>query len=322
MADSKISALTSATTPLAGTEVIATVQSGVTKKVAVSDLTAGRAVSALSVAAGNVAVSGNTVEANNTNGNLVLNSNGAGVMLINSASNPHVQKNVIGGGTNIRVSPDNSLEVFGPNAGTGVRLFTRTDAGVLNRLELQGSHVVFITSGGADGATFTSSSGDFSLNYGNLIIGTAGKGIDFSADGQAAGMTSELLDDYEEGTWSPQVAGSTSDGTFTTLATQGLYTKVGRTVHFQCYLGWSDGTGTGDLLIKGLPFTQNATSDSTPTVGFFKNIALTASNVPFAYMYAGVPYVAIWQNVVGGGAPSTVPYDASGEIILTGTYTI
>jgi len=46
MADKKISALTAVTTPLAGTEVLPIVQSGSTKKVAVSDLTAGRAVSA------------------------------------------------------------------------------------------------------------------------------------------------------------------------------------------------------------------------------------------------------------------------------------
>lgn len=46
MADKKISALTGATTPLAGTEVLPIVQSGATVKVAVSDLTAGRAVSA------------------------------------------------------------------------------------------------------------------------------------------------------------------------------------------------------------------------------------------------------------------------------------
>jgi hypothetical protein len=47
MADKKISALTGATTPLAGTEVLPIVQSGATVKVAVSDLTAGRSVSAL-----------------------------------------------------------------------------------------------------------------------------------------------------------------------------------------------------------------------------------------------------------------------------------
>ena len=49
MADLKISALTAATTPLAGTEVLPIVQGGVTTKVAVSDLTAGRAVTATSV---------------------------------------------------------------------------------------------------------------------------------------------------------------------------------------------------------------------------------------------------------------------------------
>jgi hypothetical protein len=58
MADKKISALSSATTPLAGTEVLPIVQSGATVKVAVSDLTAGRAVSAtqITLTTGNVIV--------------------------------------------------------------------------------------------------------------------------------------------------------------------------------------------------------------------------------------------------------------------------
>jgi hypothetical protein len=51
MANSKISALTSATTPLAGTEVLPVVQSGVTTQVSVANLTAGRAVSASSLTA-------------------------------------------------------------------------------------------------------------------------------------------------------------------------------------------------------------------------------------------------------------------------------
>lgn len=59
MADLKISQLTSATTPLAGTEVVPLVQSGSTKKVAVSNLTAGRAVSGASFA-----VTGSSVPAN------------------------------------------------------------------------------------------------------------------------------------------------------------------------------------------------------------------------------------------------------------------
>lgn len=58
MADLKISQLTGATTPLAGTEVVPLVQSGVTKKVAVSDLTAGRAVTGLSFTASNAVAAG------------------------------------------------------------------------------------------------------------------------------------------------------------------------------------------------------------------------------------------------------------------------
>ena len=43
--------------------------------------------------------------------------------------------------------------------------------------------------------------GDLTVSAGNVIIGTSGKGIDFSAT--AGTGTSELLDDYEEGTWTP-----------------------------------------------------------------------------------------------------------------------
>ena len=47
-------------------------------------------------------------------------------------------------------------------------------------------------------------SGDVNLSTGNLVIGTAGKGIDFSITSSGSGtMTSELLADYEEGTWEP-----------------------------------------------------------------------------------------------------------------------
>lgn len=118
MADKKISALTSATTPLAGTEVLPVVQSGSTVKVAVSDLTAGRAVSALSVTAttlqatnlkaadgtaaatidnttgkinvsselsvDNINISGNTISSTNSNGNVVLAPNGTGATQLGS----------------------------------------------------------------------------------------------------------------------------------------------------------------------------------------------------------------------------------------------
>lgn len=51
-------------------------------------------------------------------------------------------------------------------------------------------------------------SGDVNLSTGNLVIGTDGKGIDFSITSHPAGMTSELLSDYEEGTWTGTLTGA------------------------------------------------------------------------------------------------------------------
>jgi hypothetical protein len=90
MADLKISQLPAATTPVAGTEVLPIVQSGTTSKVAISDLTAGRTVSATTfvggldtgVAAAGLTVTGTTVAADGTNTNidLTLTPQGSGVV--------------------------------------------------------------------------------------------------------------------------------------------------------------------------------------------------------------------------------------------------
>jgi hypothetical protein len=78
MADTKISALPASTTPLAGTEVLPIVQSSATKQVSVANLTAGRAVAGLSFQGGNVLMSGNTVQAQDTNGSISVLPNGSG----------------------------------------------------------------------------------------------------------------------------------------------------------------------------------------------------------------------------------------------------
>jgi hypothetical protein len=89
----------------------------------------------------------------------------------------------------------------------------------------------------------------------NIIIGTSGKGIDFSAT--AGTGTSELLDDYEEGTFS-----ITSDsGEVVIAANTGYYTKVGRVVTCTGAVTVSSiGTPVGNVGFDGLPFaTANVT---------------------------------------------------------------
>jgi hypothetical protein len=153
MANTKISALTSATTPLAGTEVLPIVQSGATVQVSVANLTSGRAISATAVIA----------------------------------------------------------------------------------------------------------------STGNFVVGTSGQGVDFSATPGTG--TSELLADYEEGTWTPTVTPQT--GSFTTVtAGTSTYTKIGRIVTVNArFTLTNSGTGAGVMTIAGLPYTIVSAYDQNTFTG-------------------------------------------------------
>ena len=93
---------------------------------------------------------------------------------------------------------------------------------------------------------------------GNLIIGTSGHGIDFSASGGPTGSGNELLDDYEEGTFTPTFTFSPTDVTNESYNIQtGHYVKVGRIVFFRLEVQLSDkgtlSSGAGYCQIAGLP---------------------------------------------------------------------
>jgi len=117
---------------------------------------------------------------------------------------------------------------------------------------------------------------DVTLSTGNLVIGTAGKGIDFSADSSAAGMTSELLDDYEEGTWTPVRNGFTENIGGGSITNTGAYTKIGRTVFVTARIACAGGatlaasSGAGSFL-SGCPF-----STSTNVPGSYVNSSTIA----------------------------------------------
>jgi len=144
MADAKISALTGATTPLAGTEVLPIVQSGSTVKVSVANLTAGRAVAMA-------------------------------------------------------------------------------------------------------GGSFTD----------NIAQSIAAKGVNFTSNTPTATgtMTSQLLNWYEEGTWTPTIRFSGASVGITYASQAGTYTRIGRqvTLNFDVRLS-NKGSSTGVWEIGGFPF--------------------------------------------------------------------
>jgi hypothetical protein len=110
------------------------------------------------------------------------------------------------------------------------------------------------------------------VSAGNLVIGTNGKGIDFSATPGTG--TSELLSDYEEGTWTP--VPTSGAGAITSYTSAGTYTKVGRVVTLVGTITITDGgTATGLMTISGLPFTS-LSGQSQPGIAYDPNITGTS----------------------------------------------
>lgn len=178
MANTKISALTSATTPLAGTEVLPIVQGGATKQVSVANLTAGRAISAAQL----------------------------------------------------------------------------------------------------------------TLTAGNVIPAN-GYGIDFSATSGTG--TSELLSDYEEGTWTPVLTPNTSGTITISSPTDSVnYTKIGRLVTLTGRITISSVSAPlGLLILTGFPFTSGGTASKNSGAGAVYGDSMTAA---FALSFR------IAENATGG----------------------
>ena len=103
-----------------------------------------------------------------------------------------------------------------------------------------------------DGTERVSIAEHLTISDGNLVIGTSGHGIDFSASGNVGGMTSELLDDYEEGSFSPTLANGNNGYRFQ----QGTYTKIGNLVTFTAYIETSATPPSGNLVFGNLPYTS------------------------------------------------------------------
>ena len=256
MANSKISALTSATTPLAGTEVLPIVQSSTTVKASIAN------IQAAPVAAGTA--------------NTVQYLNGSKVPTTSTALS--FDGNILGvGGTpspwailTNTIDLSNGASLFGYNNNAylnanmyfnGGYKYKATAASA--RYEISnGQHFWFTALSGTAGDPITfvqrmqleNGDGTLTLNTGNLVQGTAAKGINFTANTPAAGMTSQLLNWYEEGTWTPAMVAGTS-GTITTGSVGGKYTRVGRQVTATGYIdAASVSAPIGALTITGLPF--------------------------------------------------------------------
>jgi hypothetical protein len=169
-----------------------------------------------------------------------------------------------------------------------------------------------------DSANLTFNGTDLTLGNGNLVIGTSGKGIDFSATPGTG--TSELLADYEEGTWTPVIEGTSTTGTATYGSQTGKYTRIGRQVTVTCYLDWSGGTGTGNMKFSGLPFNDTFGAMSASIT---YQSGLTLPVTAMAFVNAGATNTNgafFWSIQSGGGNVALLAYDAAATLQFTCTY--
>jgi hypothetical protein len=281
MADTKISALTPATTPLAGTEVLPIVQSSTTKKVSVADLTVGRQVAANSLIVQGVATQ----------------TNGVAALYLDYTPGTSTTK----------------IEAINPGF---AYLPLRINAGT-----------TYLQTNDVDRVTLAAG-GNVTVNTGNLVIGTSGQGIDFSATPGTG--TSELLADYEEGDWTPQYTNSTPPTTpYTMTITSATYTKIGRLVTVVAFIATSNvntAGAAGTLRISGLPFTSAA--HGVVSIGYAVNWAV---NTPSAgYVESSATTIALQYRALANGAtaalaPTDLTSGASAgqnSIMFTATYIV
>ena len=171
-----------------------------------------------------------------------------------------------------------------------------------------------VTGSGADGLNLSST--DVTISSGDLLFATANKGVVLGVTSNTDGNT---LDDYEEGTWTPLIIGSSSAGTGTYSTQSGTYTKIGRTVTFEFALTWTNfDSGSGYMYIGGFPF--NAASQTYYLVQT-EQITLGSGNVSFTARIAASDNKGFLINFpTGGGDRAAIAIDTTGSINGSGTY--
>ncbi len=147
-------------------------------------------------------------------------------------------------------------------AGTAAAPSITTSGDTNTGIFFPAADTIAFAEGGAE-ALRINSSGTVVLSGGDTSAN--GTGITFPAT-QSASSNANTLDDYEEGTFTPTAFGASTAGTTTYSSRSGAYTKIGNQVTVWIYVGVTGMTGTGNLIIGGLPFAQNSNT-STLSIG-------------------------------------------------------
>lgn len=177
---------------------------------------------------------------------------------------------------------------------TGVRYISTSSNAALPSFAVSAGNGIY--NSGANQVGFAINGANaMTLNASGNLAFPAGTGIDFSATASGSGtMTSELLNDYEEGTWTGTLTGGTTNPTIPVTAT-GRYTKVGRVVTVQIAFSSVITTGASGIIgITGLPFANNSNVTSVAAGSFFSIATFTGS--PFGNIGTNESFINFYSS--------------------------
>jgi hypothetical protein len=171
--------------------------------------------------------------------------------------------------------------------------------------------IIFHTKTGTGAGSF--GEGCRITSAGNLAF-TSGKGIDFSATSDASGMSNELLDDYEEGSWTPTFA-ALNNASHATVH-YATYTKIGRQVTIRISFTISSSVSDTSGLGFNLPYTPSSTE---------RVVMATISNrsgtnkAPFAMVNSNETQY-MYAKTLEGYSFQQYNYFSGNYVVCTGTY--
>ncbi len=142
-------------------------------------------------------------------------------------------------------------------------------------------------------------------------------GILFGSDTAAA----NTLDDYEEGTWTPQIQGTSGAGTASYNTQRGRYLKVGNLVYLTGYCGWTSGSAGGELRVTDLPFSALSNSEGIGSCMLHSISFQSGSSPVVLYLGGGTNYTYFYQSRDNNSWIS-LNYDDAGYIIFNVTYRV
>jgi len=193
--------------------------------------------------------------------------------------------------------------------------------------------IILNDQGGTAALTVDIANQNVSINNGNIVMGTAGKGIDFAAQtvSSATGTTpdtsagDEVLDHYETGGWTGVV---TSTGNPMTMHASygGTYTRIGNLVTVMgFFLTTNIQSATGQIFMTGLPFAVPSGNPSTSGggAGYGENLNLGAAGQSVSFYAAPSTsnvYLFVWDATTGATTMQASEWPTGGGIVLSFSY--